>query len=334
VKDQTPPIDPIADPDAAIRAASPALWAALSPLGRRVRQGANFLPLQTAEARGKAFNATIGQITDGHGRAVPLPPMAAALSGLDDGERSRAFLYSPVEGLADLRNLWRSRQRHGQPDGLPSSLPVVTVGPAQALALAAELFVVEGRAVALREPVRDEERELLETRLGGRLLAAPMARSGRFDPTALTRRLDGLPDGDPAVVLLRFPPRSGGFIPHSRERTSLRQALAQAADRRPLVVLVDDTWEVMETERSPSLFWRLLASHPNLIPVKIDGADGAAGFPGGRIGFLTFPFPPESGIARALESKVKMLLRAAAGSPSAASQVLVLRGLTPRTSGI
>ena len=63
---------------ALLLAESPALLAALSPLGRRVRQPASFLPLQSAEARGKRFNATIGQITDGAGRALPLPAMAEA----------------------------------------------------------------------------------------------------------------------------------------------------------------------------------------------------------------------------------------------------------------
>ena len=70
--DQEAPLDPVLEADAVLERSCPALWAALSPLGRRVRQGAGFLPLQSAEARGKALNATIGQITDGHGRAVPL----------------------------------------------------------------------------------------------------------------------------------------------------------------------------------------------------------------------------------------------------------------------
>jgi hypothetical protein len=55
--------------------------------------------------------------------------MAAAVAGLDEAERSRAFLYSPVEGFPDLRSRWRERQRRGVPEELPSSLPLVTAGP-------------------------------------------------------------------------------------------------------------------------------------------------------------------------------------------------------------
>ena len=298
-------MDPILEADAVIQRESSALWEALSPLGRRARQPANFLPLQSVEARGKPFNATIGQITDGHGRAVPLSPMAAALAGLDDAECSRAFLYSPVDGLPELRRAWRDWQRRGQRPELPSSLPIVTVGPAHARCLAAELFVAEGRSVVLPQPCQPEIRDLFTQRLG----SCPFA-----------GRLPELPIGEPAVVLLAA---IGAEI----------DMLVETAEHRPLIVIVDDTWEDLERP-SQSPFWSLAGRHPNLVPIKIDGADGHLGFPGGRVGFLTFPFEPESPVAVALESKVKMLLRAEAGSPSAATQVVLLRALQTLQKGI
>ena len=325
---QDAPLDPVLEADTVLERFCPALWAALSPLGRRVRQGAGFLPLQTAEARGKTFNATIGQITDGHGRAVPLPSMAAALAGLDEAERSQAFLYSPVEGLAPLRRMWRDLQRRGQPADRPSTLPLVTAGPAQALALAADLFVAEGTSVVVPEPVRIEDRELFELRLGARLLPTPLHPGGHFDPTAISRLLDALPNGDPALAVLRFPEGPRGYMPTSRERAALRESLVQSAAHRSLIVVTDDTWGNLEGEKSGSLFWPLIGRHPSLIPIKVDGADGEAGFPGSRVGFLTFPFEPDSDLARAIESKAKMLLRAAIGSPATASQTLVMRALT------
>ncbi|MEA2195813.1 MAG: hypothetical protein QOG42_2527 [Solirubrobacteraceae bacterium] len=290
--------DPVTEANDFLAAAAPAVWAALSPLGRRALQPASFLPLQTAEARGKRFNATIGQITDGHGAAVPLPSMAAALAGLEEAERSRAFLYSPVEGLPELRRAWRDWQRRGVDSGPPSSLPLVTVGTAHARSLAMDLFAGEGRAVL-----------------------SPPGPEGD-----VCRPLAGLPEGEPAVVLLEFPRQANGYAPVTGERAALCGALIAAAERRPLVVLVDDIWEGLGTP-SASLFWRLAGRHANLIPIKIDGADGQLGFPGGRVGFLTFPFEPESALARSLESKAKMLLRAQVGSPPAMTQVLLLRAL-------
>ncbi|MEA2602278.1 MAG: hypothetical protein QOF89_3270 [Acidobacteriota bacterium] len=325
--------DPIREPDVVIREASPAFWEALSPLGRTLRQPASFLPLQTAEARGKAFNATIGQITDGLGGAVPLPSMAAALAGLDAAERSRAFLYSSVEGFPDLRRLWREWQRRGVRAEIPSSLPMVTVGTAHALALAAQLVVGEGRKVVLPDPCSPGARDLFAVRLGAEPVVCDCCQGGHFDPAAVTRSLADLPAGEPAVVLLEFPRGDTGYTPKPRERTSFCWSLATAAEHRPLVVIVDDTWEGLGTPSS-SLFWGMVGLHPNLVPLKVDGAEGQLGFAGGRVGFLTFPFEPESGIAVALESKLKMLLRAEVGSPSAASQVLLLQALQSRARGV
>ena len=54
----------------------PAAFRALSRLGRRIYfpQG---IPAQSADARGTRYNATIGQVTDGHGSPTPLPAIAA-----------------------------------------------------------------------------------------------------------------------------------------------------------------------------------------------------------------------------------------------------------------
>jgi hypothetical protein len=246
-----------------------ALRAALSPLGQRVQQPASFLPLQTAQARGKRFNATIGQITDGHGRAVPLPTMEAVLADLDDARRSQAFLYSPVEGLADLRRAWHERQGHA----VPTALPLVTVGAAQARALLGDLFAGEGRIVVLREPVRASDRDLFQLRLGADVRTS----------------LEGLPEGEPVLAV-------------DRER----EELLRAAERGPVVAIVDE------------LFCDLIGAHENLVPIRVEEIEGKG------VGFLTFPFPPESAVADEMEKKVKMLLRAQIGSPPALTQVLAL----------
>lgn len=329
-----PSPDPVLAANDFLSAAAPAVWAALSPLGRRALQPASFLPLQSAEARGKPFNATIGQITDGHGTAVPLPSMAAALAGLEDAERSRAFLYAPVEGIAELRRAWREWQRRGMDASAPppSSLPMVTAGTAQARSLAAELFVGEGTRVVLPHPGREEDLELFVDRLEARAVPCDCTSGGHFDPAAIARHLADLPAGEPAVVLLEFPRGETGYIPVVRERASFCSALAREAEHRPLVVIVDDTWQGLGIP-SASFFWSLAGRHPNLIPLKVDGADGQLGFPGGNVGFLTFPCEPESDLARSLESKTKMLLRAQVGSPPAMTQMVLWRGLRARLGG-
>jgi hypothetical protein len=108
--------------------------------------------------------------------------------------------------------------------------------------------------------------------------------------------LEGLPEGEPVLVIL------DGVAGD-------REDLIRAAGRGPVVAVVDH------------LFRDLIAVHENLIPIRVEGVDGLG------VGFLTFPFPPDSPVADALEKKVKMLLRAQVGSPPAATQAVVLEAL-------
>lgn len=314
----------------AIEQASPALFAALSPLGRRVVYPPD-IPFQAAQARGKAYNATIGQITDGHGRVLALPSLARGLSGLSEEARNRAQLYSPVEGIAELRRLWRQRQRRGLGAAAPpSTLPVVTVGLSHGLSIAADLFGGEGRAVAVPAPFWGNYRQMFAVRGGADVRAVPYMSDGRYDTAAIEEALADLPAGEPAAAILNLPSNPGGYSLTVAERERLKESLLAVAAARPLVVICDDAYAgLVYDEQIPtgSMFWELAGAHPNLLPVKVDGVTKELVFFGGRVGFLTFPFDPDSEIAAALESKAKCLSRGILGSPVAASQVLVLEAL-------
>ncbi|HVS04245.1 MAG TPA: aminotransferase class I/II-fold pyridoxal phosphate-dependent enzyme [Thermoanaerobaculia bacterium] len=167
----------------AIAAASPALFDLLSPLGRRAFFPPD-IPFQAAQARGKTYNATIGQITDGYGQAVPVEALAQGLSGMPPTGRNRALLYSPVEGIAEVRRAWRARQRRNQGETPPSTPPVVVNGLTHGLALAADLFGGPGRAVVVLAPFWGNYRQTFALRTGARVVPAPAYRDGRFDPAA------------------------------------------------------------------------------------------------------------------------------------------------------
>lgn len=315
----------------AIREASPALVTALSPLGRRALFPPD-IPFQAAQARGKAFNGTIGQITDGRGGAVPLPAVTAALSGLAPEARNRALLYSPVEGIPEVRRRWREWQRRDVAEGALSTLPVVTAGLTHGLALAADLFGGEGRVVAASAPFWGNYRQAFGLRTGARVVSAPAYEDGRWAPRAFETALAGaaIPPGEPAVAIVNVPSNPGGYSPTPAEREELVASLVRAAAERPLVVICDDAYAGLVYEPdvpARSLFWDLQGCHPNLVPVKVDGATKEFSFFGGRVGFLTFAVDPESPAAAALESKLKCLVRAGIGSPVATSQMVLLQAL-------
>jgi aspartate/methionine/tyrosine aminotransferase len=307
---------------------SPALAAALSELGRQAIFPPD-IPFQAAEARGKRYNATIGQITDGAGIAVELPSLSALLALFSEEDRNRATLYSPVEGVPELRELWRRWQRRHGPQA-PSSLPLVTAGLTHGLSLVADLFGGSGRAVAVPAPFWGNYRQTFRLRTGAEVLSAPVYRDGSYNCEAIAEALADLPAGEPAVAILNLPSNPGGYSPTVDERRRLLASLVGVAESRPLVVVCDDAYAGLVYEPgvpAESMFWELAGVHDNLVPVKIDGGTKEFSFFGGRVGFITFPFAPDSAIAEALESKVKCLVRATIGSPVATTQMLLTQAL-------
>ena len=318
----------------AIQEASPALFAALSDLGRRVSFPPD-IPVQAAEARGRAYNATIGQITDGRGQAASLRSMTRHLGSLAPADRNRALLYSPVQGIRELRQRWRAWQRRGRPEAAASTLPLVTAGLTHGLSLLADLFGGPGRAVAVPSPFWGNYRQSFAVRTGARILSAPAYLGGRFHCEAIAEAVEREPAGEPVLALLNLPSNPGGYSPTVEERARLRDSLLSVAKKRPLVVICDDAYAGLVYEEgvpAESIFWDLLGLHDNLVAVKVDGGTKEFAFFGGRVGFLSFPFEPQSAIAVALESKVKCLVRATVGSPVATSQMLLLEAL--RQEGI
>ncbi|MGH9382654.1 MAG: aminotransferase class I/II-fold pyridoxal phosphate-dependent enzyme [Thermoanaerobaculia bacterium] len=307
----------------------PALAAALSPLGLRAVFPPD-IPAQAAEARGRAFNATIGQIADGRGKPLVLPSVAAALDGLPEDRRDRALLYSPVEGIPEVRRAWRVWQRRGVAADVLSSLPLAVDGLTHGLSLVADLFAGPGRRVLVLAPFWGNYRQAFALRTGARMEPVPAYRDGRFDEAALGEALARLQADDPAVVILNFPSNPGGYMPTRAEREILRAGVVAAAERRPLVVVCDDAYAGLvydDAVPAGSLFWELAGAHPNLVPVKVDGATKELALFGARVGFVTFAVEPDSTAAQALESKLKCLARAAVGSPVALGQILVLAAL-------
>ncbi|HVS62876.1 MAG TPA: aminotransferase class I/II-fold pyridoxal phosphate-dependent enzyme [Thermoanaerobaculia bacterium] len=309
---------------------APALWSALSPLGRACFYPPD-IPFQAAQARGKRFNATIGQITDGAGRILPLPSIAEALGGFADEDLNRALLYSPIDGLPELRERWHAWHRPAGDAVPPSSLPVVTCGLTHGLAIAADLFGGPGRMVVVPSPFWGNYRQVFGLRTGATILPAPAYdEERRWVPTAIADAMTELPAGEPVVALLNVPSNPGGYSPTESERRILVQSLIRAAEQRPLVVVCDDAYSGLVFEPDipkSSLFWELIGAHPNLVPIRLAGSTKEFVFFGGRVGFVTFPWASGTPLMDALENKVRGLIRAGVGSPTALSQITLLQAM-------
>ena len=306
-----------------LQSAHPAAWRCMTPLGRRL-----FFPdgvsSQSAEARGTRLNATIGQLTDDHGQPLPLPAMSGALSDLTDAE---VFLYPPQGGRRDLRLLWQQRLQDRFP-GVSLSLPLVTAGLTNGLAIAADLFVDEDTDVLIPLPCWGNYRHIFRTYRRGRLIEYPTMQRGpwRLNLDGLAAHIQRLKRK--ALIVINAPGNPTGYTPTIAEAHALAEILC--ASPVPLVVLCDDAYRGMVWEDGlidDGLFGLLgrTADPERLLVAKVDGATKELFFFGGRVGFLTFAVSPEA--APAIEEKARACTRAMISAMPAPSQALVARAL-------
>lgn len=293
----------------------PAAAAALSELGARVYFPVD-IPAQSAEAKGCAINATIGEVTDGAGQPLALPVIAEHILGLDPRQ---VFLYAAQGGDPKLRQAWQARLKARGEE--PLTLPVVTTGITHGLSVVADLFADSNTDVLLPRPSWGNYRFIFGVRRGARLRSYPaMTRTG-LDLDGLSRALDEV--GGRGVLVLNFPGNPTGYSPTPAEAGALVALLK--AQPGPLVVVLDDAYQDMTWEDglvSRSLFYDLAAADPSkLLAVKLDGATKELFFFGARVGFLTFGASGPAGDA--LVEKARGLLRASVSAVPTLSQTLV-----------
>jgi aspartate/methionine/tyrosine aminotransferase len=303
----------------------PAVSLTLSDLGRRAIFPRG-IPFQSAQAKGTRYNATIGQVTDGHGGALPLPALRDALAGLS---ASMSHLYSPPSGHLALRQAWQRRQRAlSNGSSVATTLPFVTGGLSQGLSFLAELLVDPGRPVLVPRPRWGNYDQTFGFRRGGRLVSYDLFEGTTFSLRGLDEALEST--CEPAVLLLNFPHNPTGYCPDPGEVAAMVERIA--AHPYPLVVVVDDAYAGMLYLGSPSarsMFWDLAkrVDRERHAVIRLDGATKELLFFPGRVGFITIALPADSPAAEALESKFGSLARSSVGSPSGPGQAAVLHAL-------
>lgn len=305
----------------------PAAWRCLSPLGRAAVFPRG-IPYQASEARGARINATIGQLTDGHGQPMPLDSLEQGIPGLDPRE---VFLYAPVDGPRPLRQAWRERERRlaGSPTA-SVSLPFVTHGLTHSLSLLSDLFVDPGTDVILPMPSWENYDLTFRMHARGTLSTFPFFRDGAFNVEGLADALGRV--RSKALLVLNFPNNPTGYQPSPEEAAAIVDVVT--SHHGPLVVATDDAYQgwVYEEGRHPrSLFWDLCerADLDRLLPVKVDGATKEMVFFSSRVGFLTHPAAGEA--EEALASKLKCLVRGTVGSASGPALAMVHHALQSPT---
>ncbi len=262
---------------------------------------------QTAEAKGKKINATIGTAFEEDGSPLALKCMLDMVN-----LPAKSFLYAPSYGLPELRDEWKKQMLIKNPslEGKSISRPVVANALTHALSVCGYLFLDEGDKVILPDMFWGNYSLTFAQPYGAELSTFTTFVDGSYNVSAMEEAL--MSEGEKKFLLLNFPNNPAGYTVTVEEAEQIRQAIGRcAAAGKKIVVLLDDAYFGLVYEEGilmESLFATLADLHENVLAIKCDGPtkeDYAWGF---RVGFITF------GIKGATAEEYKALEDKAAGT--------------------
>lgn len=308
-----------------IAQSAPAVIDMLSERGKRIFFPSKGIVAQTAEAKGKAINATVGIAYDEDGTPLRLPTIAEKVAL----EPAQAFAYAPSQGCPELRATWREMILAKNPGlaGKAFSKPIVTCALTHGLMVAGYMFVDPGDRLITPELFWGNYKLIFANGWDAAIVTYPMFDGNGFHVEGLREALRHA--GKKCIVSLNFPNNPTGYTVTEAEAEAVTAALVEAADAGTnIVAVMDDAYFGLvyaDGILGESLFARLADAHERILAVKVDGAtkeDYAWGF---RVGFLTYGIKGADADAyAALEAKTAGTVRGTVSNAPRISQELVL----------
>ena len=315
-----------------IRATAPTVFELLSELGKRIYLPKGILS-QTAEASTKAhrFNATRAIAQDFSQHTDDLMHLPVSRELVPTLPLEGIYGYAPVLGQPELREAWKTHLLKENPSLAKAtlSLPIVTSGMTHGFSLLAELFVDSGDTLILPDKIWGNYRLIFQTKAGVALQTYPFFNTARgFNTHGFREVLTNTAD-EKLLVLLNFPHNPTGYAINHTEAQQIVDAIVASADAGcRILVMIDDAYAGLWYDASvmrESLFGLLVGCHPNVVPVKIDGATKEEYAWGLRVAFISFGLGEV--VMQPLEQKFSGLIRANTSGASQVSQTLILEAM-------
>ncbi|MBN2342425.1 MAG: aminotransferase class I/II-fold pyridoxal phosphate-dependent enzyme [Deltaproteobacteria bacterium] len=297
----------------------------LSDRGRGIYFPSKGILGQSAEARGKEINATIGTALEDDGSPLTL----GCLEEMVEAPKS-AFLYAPSFGNPELRAKWKQMLVQKNPSLVEKafSTPVVSAALTHALSVSGYLFANPGDEIILPDLYWDNYELLFQQGYGASFKLHNTFKEHGYDIDALAAVLTDGGIGK-KIVLLNFPNNPTGYTLTDAEAQSIVTTLIAAADAgNKLLVLLDDAYFGLVYKDGitrQSLFSALCNAHENILAVKMDGPTKEDYVWGFRVGFMTFGFKGATEEQyKALEAKAAGTVRGTLSNVPNISQSLLL----------
>ena len=278
-----------------IRVSTPAVFELLSELGKRIYLPKGILS-QTTEANAKAhrFNATRAIAQDFSQHGDDMMHLAVSRELVPALPLEDIYGYAPVLGQPELREAWKTHLLKENPSLAETtlSLPIVTSGMTHGFSLLAELFVDSEDTLILPDKIWGNYRLIFQTKAGANLQTYPFFNATRGFNTHGFREILTNTTGEKLLILLNFPHNPTGYAINDTEAQQIVDAIVARADAGSrILVIIDDAYAGLWYDASvmhESLFGLLVGCHPNVVPVKIDGATKEEYAWGLRVAFIQF----------------------------------------------
>jgi aspartate/methionine/tyrosine aminotransferase len=310
-----------------IEAVNPSVLAMLSGRGRKIYFPKMGILSQSAEARGKAINATIGTALEEDGGPLCLPSISSQINL----PKSAAFPYAPSPGLPDIREQWGKMLLQKNPGlaGKSISQPVVSCALTHGISMAAFMFCNDGDVLISPDLYWENYDLIFGISCGGQIVTYPaFTAAGGFNLEGLRQTIKSRTEKK-LIIALNFPNNPAGYTLLEKEVPELKKLLiAEAEAGRQLVVILDDAYFGLVFEQgvyTQSMFVDLCDAHENILAIKLDGPTKEDYVWGFRVGFITFGIKGGTpALYQALEGKIAGAIRANISNASMPAQSMLL----------
>ncbi|MBW2974297.1 aminotransferase class I/II-fold pyridoxal phosphate-dependent enzyme [Candidatus Woesearchaeota archaeon] len=301
-----------------------AVYSLLSEKGKAIFFPKKGILSQSAEAKGKKINATIGIALEEDGSPMRLKSIANKIK-LDPKD---VFPYAPSFGKPELRSRWKDMifQKNPSLAGNEISLPVVTNALTHGLSMLGYMFIDEGDKVIMPDLFWGNYKLILINAYNARFDLFETFKGGKFNIAGLKEKLDG--EIGRKIILLNFPNNPTGYTVTEKEASAIKDIIMEAAEKgNKILVIADDAYFGLVYRKgilAESIFSVLAGLHENVLAVKLDGATKEDYVWGLRVGFITYNTKGgNKGLYSALESKAAGAVRGSISNDSHLSQSLV-----------
>jgi aspartate/methionine/tyrosine aminotransferase len=281
---------------------------------------------QSAQAKGKNINATIGEAVEDDGTSMHLPEFDA----LVNLPVNNIFPYAPSFGKPELRDLWKEfiyKKNPSLSKNIAISKPIATNGLTHGISIVGYLFAGENDTVLLSDLYWENYNLIFENTYNAKIATFQLFKDGGFNLNDFSKKLAEIKQ-EKVLLLLNFPNNPSGYTPLTTEIEGIVSEIKKVADAgKKVVVIIDDAYFGLVYEDkvyTESIFVKLATMHENILAVKLDGPTKEDYVWGFRVGFITYGIKggtPE--LYEALENKTAGAVRGNISNISQLSQSLL-----------